>query len=218
MIRVALPFGVGTPEEKRVNYRSALRGAGIEPVENISALDGLDGLMLAGGNDVDPCIYGAERAPETEEPDAVRDALERSLIEQALARDLPILGICRGIQMFNAALGGSLIQHIEGHRAPRQREVHPVTIAQGSILESILNRNEFVVNSRHHQCVGKVAPGLAVTAKSPDGIVEALELPGKQFVLTVQWHPEARTDGPDAKIFEAFRRALEGARIASSAL
>ena len=116
MIRVALPFGVGTPEEKRVNYRNALRGAGIEPVENVSALDGLDGLMLAGGNDVDPAIYGAERAPETEEPDTARDALERRLIEQALARDLPTLGICRGIQMFNAALGGSLIQHIEGHR------------------------------------------------------------------------------------------------------
>jgi putative glutamine amidotransferase len=216
MIRVALPFGVGTPEEKRVNYRSALRGAGIEPVENVSALDGLDGLdglMLAGGNDVDPAIYGAERAPETEEPDTARDALERSLIAQALARDLPILGICRGIQMFNASLGGSLIQHIEGHRAPRQREVHPVTIEQGSILESILKRNEFVVNSRHHQCVGKVAPGLSVTAKSPDGVVEALELAGKRFVLAVQWHPEARTDGPDAKIFEAFRRALEGGRL-----
>jgi putative glutamine amidotransferase len=212
MPRVALPFGIGTPEQKRVNYRNALRGAGIEPVEGVSGLDGLDGLMLAGGNDVDPALYGAEPAPETEEPDAVRDALERSLIEQALARDLPILGICRGIQMFNAALGGSLIQHIEGHRAPRQREVHPVSIEPGSILESILNRGQFMVNSRHHQCVGKVAPGLAVTAKSPDGIVEALEFPGKRFVLAVQWHPEARTDGPDAKIFEAFRRALEGCR------
>ncbi len=213
-IRVALPFGLGTPEEKRVNYRSALRGAGIEPVENLPALDGLDGLLLAGGTDVDPAIYGAERVPETDEPDTARDALERSLIEQALARDLPILGICRGIQMFNVALGGSLIQHIEGHKAPKQREVHQVGIEPGSILDSILNRREFMVNSRHHQCVGKVAPGLAVTAKSPDGIVEALELPGKRFVLAVQWHPEARTDGPDAAIFEAFRQALQSRRIA----
>jgi putative glutamine amidotransferase len=182
MIRVALPFGVGTPEEKRVNYRSALRGAGIEPVEEVSTLEGLDGLMLAGGIDVDPAIYGAERAPETEEPDTVRDALERRLIVQALARDLPILAICRGIQMFNVALGGSLIQHVEGHRAPRQREAHPVSIEPGSVLESILNRREFMVNSRHHQCVGTIAPGLAVTAKSPDGIVEALSGAGVEVL------------------------------------
>jgi putative glutamine amidotransferase len=93
-----------------------------------------------------------------------------------------------------------------------------VSIEPGSVLESILNRREFMVNSRHHQCVGTIAPGLAVTAKSPDGIVEALEFPGKRFVLAVQWHPEARTDGPDARIFEAFRQALEACGIASRAL
>ena len=93
-----------------------------------------------------------------------------------------------------------------------------MSIEPGSVLESILNRSEYMVNSRHHQCVGTVAPGLVVTAKSPDGIVEALELPGKRFVLAVQWHPEARTDGPDAKIFEAFRQALEGRPVASRVL
>ncbi len=210
MTRVALPFGLGTPEEKRANYRSALRLVGVEPVENPASLGGLDGLLLAGGTDVDPALYGAAREAETDEPDRARDALEAALLDEALARDLPVLGICRGLQFLNVRLGGALRQHVDGHKCPKQREVHPVTIAHGSRLAVILETQEYIVNSRHHQAAGRVGEGLLVTATAPDGVIEGLELPGKPFVLAVQWHPEARTDGPDLKLFEAFRKAIEG--------
>jgi putative glutamine amidotransferase len=211
MIRVALPFGVGTPEEKRRSYRDALRQAGIEPVEGVADLGGLDGLLLAGGDDVDPALYGAAREAETDEPDRVRDLLEGALLDQALDRDLPVLGICRGVQFLNVHLGGTLRQHIDGHKRPKVREAHPIAIAPASRLHTILQAQEYIVNSRHHQSVDRAGKGLVVTATAPDGIVEALELPGKRFVLAVQWHPEARTDGRDARLFEAFREALSAA-------
>ena len=207
MLRVALPFGSGTPESKRIPYRNALNAANLQPVENVATLAGLDGLVLAGGSDVDPALYGAPRHPQTGPPDRARDSLEAALLREALDRDLPVLAICRGLQLLNAALGGTLVQHIEGHRCPELHAVHPITIAPHSSLESILGVDEYVVNSRHHQCVEQVAPGLVVVARAPDQVVEALELPGKRFVLAVQWHPEDRTNGPDAKLFEAFRDA-----------
>jgi putative glutamine amidotransferase len=207
MIRVALPVGSGTPESKRNPYRKALNAVDIEPVENITTVAGLDGLLLPGGPDVDPASYGSPRHPETGEPDRNRDSLETALLREALDRDLPVLAICRGLQLLNVVQGGTLNQHVEGHRYPKQQAVHPITITAGSMLKSILEVDEFVVNSRHHQCVYQVARGLVVAAKSPDNVVEALELPGKRFVLAVQWHPEDRTDGLDAKLFEAFRDA-----------
>ncbi len=208
MIRVALPFGIGTPEEKRGSYRNALRHAGVEPLEDVTDLRGVDGLLLAGGTDVDPALYGAAREAGTDEPDRVRDGIEGALLDEALVRDLPVLGICRGLQFLNVHLGGTLRQHIDGHKYPKVREVHSVTIAPGSRLEAILATREYVVNSRHHQAAERVGAGLAVTATAPDGVVEALELPGKRFVLAVQWHPEARTDSPDARLFDAFLKAL----------
>ena len=207
MIRVALPFGSGTPESKRDPYRKALEAANIQPAENVTTVAGLDGLLLAGGTDVDPALYGAPRHPETDQPDHDRDSLETALLREALDRDLPVLAICRGLQLLNAALGGTLIQHIEGHRCPNQPAAHPITIASHSRLESILEAGEYVVNSRHHQCVDQVASGLVVVARAPDNVIEALELPGRRFVVAVQWHPEERTDGPDGKLFEAFRDA-----------
>ncbi len=208
MIRVALPFGVGTPEEKRVNYRNALRQAGIEPVEGIANLAGLNGLLLAGGTDVDPALYGATPENQSDSPDRARDRLEAALLDEALDRDLPVLGICRGLQFLNVHLGGTLRQHVDGHKRPKEREVHLVSIAPGSLLRTILEADDYVVNSRHHQGADRVGAGLSVTATAPDGVIEALELPGKRFVLAVQWHPEARTDGPDARLFFAFRNAL----------
>ena len=209
MIQVALPFGIGTPESKRVSYRAALAAVGIVPAQDVTTLAGVSGLLLAGGTDDAPALYRAHRAPETDEPDPVRDQLELALLAEALDRDLPVLAICRGLQLLNVVRGGTLTQHIEGHKCPRQREVHRVLIEPGSRLESILGTREYVVNSRHHQCAGKIAGGLAVTAVSPDdGVVEALELPGRRFVLGVQWHPEARMDGPDHLLFTAFRAAL----------
>lgn len=209
MVRVALPFGIKTPESKRDSYRSALRYAGIEPVENVVNLDGVCGLLLAGGNDIEPVRYG-ETPQGAEEPDPDRDKLEIALVREALARDLPVLGICRGLQLLNVALGGTLVQHIEDHKRPKQREVHHITIAPGSRLAAILGVDDYVVNSRHHQAVDKVAEGAAVVATAPgDHVIEALELPEKRFVLAVQWHPEARTDGPDGKLFHAFRDAAK---------
>lgn len=207
MIRVALPFG-RTPEVKRHLYRQALAAADIQPVENVTTVAGLDGLLLAGGTDIDPAMYGAQRRPETDKnPDKDRDSLESVLLREALERDLPVLAICRGLQLLNVALGGTLVQHTEGHRYPEQPDVHPITIASHSRLRSILGVDEFVVNSRHHQCVDRVASGLVVVARAPDNVIEALELPGKRFVLAVQWHPENRTGGLDDRLFEAFRDA-----------
>ena len=208
MIRVALPFG-RTPEVKRHLYRQALAAAGIQAVENVTTVAGLDGLLLAGGTDIDPAMYGAQRRPETDKnPDKDRDSLESVLLREALERDLPVLAICRGLQLMNAALGGTLVQHIEGHRHPNQPDAHPITIASPSRLRSMLGADEFVVNSRHHQCVDRVASGLLIVARAPDNVVEALEFLGRRFVLAVQWHPEDRTGGPDARLFEAFRDAM----------
>jgi putative glutamine amidotransferase len=178
-------------------------------VESAVTLAGLDGLVLAGGTDVDPALFGAPRAPETIDPDRDRDRLETVLLHEALERDLPVLAICRGLQLLNVARGGTLLQHIEGHRCPAQPDVHPIAITAGSRLRSILELDEFVVNSRHHQCVDRVGSGLAVVAQAPDGVVEALEMPAKRFVFAVQWHPEDRTGGPDARLFEALRDAAQ---------
>jgi putative glutamine amidotransferase len=214
MIRVALPFGSRTPEGKRGPYRRALDAAGIQPFENVTTVAGLDGLMLAGGSDIDPARYGALRQPETGEPDPDRDSLETVLLREALERDLPVLAICRGLQLLNVVLGGTLVQHIEGHRQREQQDVHPITIVSHSRLRSILGVDEFAVNSRHHQCVDRVASGLVVVARAPDNVVEALEFPGKRFVVAVQWHPEDRADGPDTRLFEAFRDATRDGHTA----
>ena len=211
MVEVALPFGIKTPESKKDAYRMALRDVGVEPVEEVTGLGGLAGLLLAGGSDVAPELYGMPRRPETGESDNGRDKLEMSLLREALARDLPVLAICRGLQLLNVAMGGTLAQHIDGHKCPDQREVHRIAIVPGSRLASILETHDYWVNSRHHQSVDRLANGVLVAATAPDGVVEALELPGNSFALAVQWHPEARTDGPDAKLFRAFRDAVDRA-------
>jgi putative glutamine amidotransferase len=208
MLPVALPFGIRTPESKREPYRQALRDAGLEPVETPASLDNLAGLLLAGGSDIDPAQYNAARQPETGEADPARDALEIALLREALARGLPVLAICRGLQLLNVALGGALHQHIEGHRDPAQPVIHPVSIAPATRLAAILNPGEYTVNSRHHQAAAALAPGLIVSATAPGGIVEALELPSHPFCLAVQWHPEERLGTPDAKLFQAFRAAM----------
>jgi gamma-glutamyl-gamma-aminobutyrate hydrolase PuuD len=165
--------------------------------------------MLAGGNDVDPALYGEPPGPHTEDPDPLRDAREIALLGEAIERDLPVLAICRGLQLLNVARGGTLLQHIEGHSLRKVRDAHTVEIAAGSRLEAILGTREYTVNSRHHQSAGRVAPGLLVTAMAPGNVIEGLEMPDRRFVVAVQWHPEARADGPDAQLFAAFRAALE---------
>ncbi len=201
-------------DEKRIApYAAALRSVGIEPVmaTPANAPDSLDGmgLVLTGGTDVDPLLYGAERQPLTEEPDRERDAMEQRLLREAIEKDLPVLAICRGMQLFNVThRGGTLIQHMEGHRVA----LHDATFAEGTALAAIFAGDEHgavkrSVNSRHHQVVGTPGEGLIVSARAADGVIEALERRDRKFAVAVQWHPEDLTPR-DRPLFEAFRNAL----------
>lgn len=173
-----------------------------------------DGLLLPGGGDMDPKFYGQERIPACGEPNLLRDAAEPLLLLRAfLAADKPVLGICRGIQVMNAVLGGDLYQDIKpfehlphnGHWA----KVHTVTVRRGTLLSRILGQDTVLVNSQHHQAVDRVAPGFTLAALSEDGIVEAIEKPDARFCLGVQWHPEWLSDADPAmqSLFDAFVNA-----------
>lgn len=172
-----------------------------------------DGLLLPGGGDMDPKFYGQERVPACGEPNLLRDAAEPLLLRAFLAADKPVLGICRGIQIMNAVLGGDLYQDIKpfehlphnGHWA----KVHTVTVRQGTLLSRILGQDTVLVNSQHHQAVDRVAPGFTLAALSEDGIVEAIEKPDARFCLGVQWHPEWLSDADPAmqRLFDAFVNA-----------
>ena len=176
------------------------------------------GLLLTGGHDVDPALYGQEILPECGELSKSRDEMENWLIGWALEREMPVLGICRGVQMLNVHLGGSLYQDLPTQRPgrvnhsqepPYERLVHKVEVTQGSFLAGLIGAGTLSVNSLHHQAVDQTAPALEVDALSEDGIVEAVHLPGKPFVLGVQWHPEYCCGiQPEAlEIFKGFVRA-----------
>jgi putative glutamine amidotransferase len=160
-------------------------------------LDRLDGLMLAGGRDVDPLSYGARPEPETVGPSPERDRFELALATAALDRDMPLLGVCRGMQMLNVACGGTLIQDLEGELRVRHRHTpgvfsdHDVALEPGSLAERAAGAERIAVRSHHHQALGELGEGLVVSGRAPeDGLVEAVELPGKRFALGVLWHPE----------------------------
>jgi len=204
-------------------YAEALRLAGLEPVlvspDDQWSLKGLDGLLLSGGRDIDPKRYGQEPAQETQAPNAARDRMEIGLLGEALDRDLPVLAICRGMQLFNVYHGGTLIQHLEGGphttKAPPadpSTPVHDVIVASGTRLAGIFGEGKLAVNSRHHQAIDKLGNHLLVSAKSAkDGIVEGLERADLRFGVGVQWHPEdqVRTDEAQKKLFRAFAEAAE---------
>jgi putative glutamine amidotransferase len=214
-IRVAISFGDAA---KLPPYEEALRAVGLEPVRNPESLEGFRGLVLAGGSDVDPALYGEARQRETNEPDKERDAREGRLIRQAIENDTPVLAICRGLQMLNVALGGTLAQHLpnagdhQRRTADPSERIHDIAVVHGTILNSAIGPGAHPVNSRHHQAIARVAPGLRVSATSTtDGVVEAAELPGKRFVVGVQWHPEDRMGcEADRKLFESFAQAAGG--------
>ncbi|HUQ95445.1 MAG TPA: gamma-glutamyl-gamma-aminobutyrate hydrolase family protein [Bryobacteraceae bacterium] len=213
MPRVGITYSV---DGKLAPYAEALRRAGLEPVPlaapGPSSIEGLDGILISGGADVNPSRYGQERHAECEPPDEARDLLELSIARAALEADLPLLCICRGMQLLNVVQGGDLIQHLAATAIHVQRGVddaHSVSTRDGTRLAQIAG-DTFTVNSRHHQAVGRVGAGLAVSATSPDGVIEGLEMAGRRFVVAVQWHPEDRvaSHASDRQLFQAFAKAL----------
>jgi putative glutamine amidotransferase len=182
----------------------------------------VDGLLLSGGADLDPATYGEAPHPKLGEVETDRDATELPLIRQAVAADVPIFAICRGIQSLNVALGGTLYQDLPAQRPselhhqqrelnlPRDRFSHSIRIETGSRLHRIAAADEMLCNSFHHQALRDVAPGLIVTALAPDGVIEAVEHPGKRYLLGVQFHPEetAPHDAASQRLFDAFIAAL----------
>jgi putative glutamine amidotransferase len=181
----------------------------------------LDGIILSGGPDVDPSLFGEEPAPKLGGISPERDLIDLWLARDALARDLPILGICRGIQSLNVAAGGTLVQDIASqipgaikHRqdAPRWHAGHAVSITPGSLLAAVMGCDSLRVNSYHHQSCKRVAAGFAVSATAADGVIEAIEDPRRRFALGIQWHPEAMWDRHpiQERLFAALVRAAAG--------
>lgn len=205
--RVGLTYSAGRPD-KAEPYRDALHLVGLEVVDNPKSIDDLDGLLISGGVDVDPALYGQAPAPETSAPEPERDDLEATLIRMALTADLPVLCICRGAQILNVVYGGSLIQHIV---SGAHKSEHTVDVKAGTKLAGIVGAGTHPVNSRHHQAIDRIGVGLRAAATAPDGTIEAIESPVRRFAVALQWHPEdrVRTSDSDRSIFEAFAKAVE---------
>ncbi len=214
-----------------VEYVHAVRRAGalpwlIPPGEPRLAelLGHLDGLVLSGGGDVDPELYGGARDhPQLYGIHRERDETELALARAAFERQIPTLGICRGCQLINVAFGGSLIEHLpdevgEGlaHRGagPGTSSLHEVELARGSRLLTIIGREHPSTSSSHHQAIRRLAPGLEVVARAPDGTIEAVERRGHPFYLAVQWHPEetAAEDAGQQRLFDALAAAARAYR------
>ena len=202
-------------------YVRALEGAGLVPLavptmlaadRAGAALAAVRGLVLTGGEDVAPARYGAAPHPRLGDVDPVRDAAELALIAAARARGLPILAICRGIQILNVALGGTLYQDLDSERpgpVPHNDETgrHPVHVEAGSLLERTLGTRSATVNSRHHQAIRDLAPGLKAVAWADDGVIEGAEPSDAKeaWMVAVQWHPEDLTE---RALFDGFARAV----------
>jgi len=176
------------------------------------SLDTVAGLVLTGGTDVDPALYGAERAPETDEPDRTRDDFEGELLRAAIARDVPVLAICRGLQLFNVVCGGTLIQHLPDTARHRQRTggepVHDVVV-EGRMAE-VFGAARVPVNSRHHQAIEWTGEGMVITARdAEDAVIEGFVFPATKFAMGVQWHPEDMVDDErQQRLFRAFAACL----------
>ena len=178
-----------------------------------------DGLLLPGGQDVDPASYGEERLPACGPICPAKDRMEGILLDAAVRLDKPVLGICRGLQFLNAHTGGTLYQDLPTehpglcHRMerPYDRGAHPVTVERKSPLYEIVGSTEYSVNSCHHQGIRDLSPLLCAAATAPDGLVEAAWMPGKHFILGVQWHPEwlYQKDPTAMRLFEAFVKAAK---------
>ena len=216
-------------------YMEGIRSAGGLPVilplkadeEMTAQACGLcDGFLFTGGHDVDPAMYGVEKEPYCGPANNDRDVLEKAVFAYALEKDLPVFGICRGIQLINVLCGGTLYQDIpaeyqaegraEHHMSPPYDvPCHRVEILPDTPLSRLLGKSELAVNSYHHQAVKKLAPVLRSMAVSEDGLTEALYMPGKRFIQAVQWHPEFsyRKDEDARKLFGSFVEACRAVSV-----
>lgn len=203
------------------NYVDMVAAAGGVPVllpsvaAAAAAVDALDGLVVTGGPDVDPAAYGDERHPRTGPPRAERDAAELAMLRRALDRDIPVLGVCRGLQVLNVALGGTLVQHLPdtvghvGHNpSPGVFGTTDVALSAAGHAGAAVGER-VVVHCHHHQAIDRLGVGLVVTGRAGDGTIEAVELAGSRFVVGVQWHPEQDTS--DARLFGALVTASASA-------
>jgi putative glutamine amidotransferase len=236
IVGITCSSGAGSPDENarqylNTTYVKAILNAGGVPmiIPNVvdkelveSYLGTIDGLMLSGGVDVDPQYFGEDHHADLGTVDAARDSTELALLERALEQDMPIFGICRGIQSLNVALGGTLYQHLPDQapssihhqqsdiKIPRSEFSHSIRIEGGSRLRSIVGKDEMQTNSFHHQAIKSVGAGLIVTARAADGIIETVEAPDHRYLVAVQFHPEetAPHDEYSRGLFEAFIQAL----------
>jgi putative glutamine amidotransferase len=175
-------------------------------------LEGIDGLVIVGGDDVDPRLYGQQPDPRTKVIYPKRTAFETWLYRMGTQRRLPIFGICYGMQLINVLEGGTLIQHLAPGRGGariehegKQTPTHQITVVQGTRLAAILGMRTARVVTGHHQAVDQLAPGFVVSAVAPDGVVEAIESPASRHVIAVQWHPEHKLRSRSTrKLFDAF--------------
>jgi putative glutamine amidotransferase len=182
----------------------------VVPAEDAAVqLRGLDGLVLAGGQDVDPESYGRAPAVEGAWVHRGRDAHELALLSAARSAGLPVLGVCRGLQIANVAMGGDLVEHVDGHDAGARfaLDLHPVRVEEGTLLARATGGGELAVNSLHHQAVGALASGLRPTASAADGLPEAAEALEGPWLVAVQWHPELMGAVPGGQdLFDALVR------------
>jgi len=190
-----------------------------------AALRGVDGLLLTGGEDVDPAHYGSAPSPQLGAIDGGRDTFELALFRAARARGLPVLAVCRGLQLVNVALGGSLWQDLptdrpggiaHEQRAPRDRRTHAVRVPPDTRTRALVGAEQVMVNSFHHQAIRELGEGLVATAWAEDGIIEAAEVADGGWVVGVQWHPEsfhAEPASPDLALFRGL--VAESRRCAS---
>jgi putative glutamine amidotransferase len=211
----------------RQNYAACVAAAGGVPLclphhaaLAPAMLDAIDALVVTGGAfDVDPALYGDTGMHETVVLKSGRTEAEHALLQGALARDMPVLGICGGQQLLAVALGGTLIQHIADalpdaleheQKTPRHEAGHSVAIAPGSLLHRLVQADTMQVNTSHHQAVRDPGPSAVVNATAPDGVIEGIEDPRRRFCLGVQWHPEFLIDQGDHRILRALIEAARG--------
>jgi putative glutamine amidotransferase len=209
--RIGITTSPRRGEEYYTPYRRAVQAAGAEPVElppGTSVLPRVDGLLLPGGWDVDPSLYGEQKDDKVGPIDPELDETELRLFRQAMEKEIPVLGICRGQQVINVAMGGSLVQHLDDHDARalgRRHLAHTIEVDPSSELGRAAGEHRIRVNSLHHQAIKQLAPGLQQTARGEDGTVEAVES-DDGLIIAVQCHPEElTTDLPWARrLFERF--------------